>query len=508
MVDSLTCFEGRFDILTKQDKYQIHQQRRFLKMTSFLVLFSIVLAGLLAIAAYFYFKSREDIQFLNSELERFDGIRDLESYRDKIQQQLKEAKQILPPFESLAELERYRIDLQATIEQTQRTERAWQERIAGQEVVYNSLIMKTAEVEDQLELQSFAFYQTKYGFEDSEQYKHEIKRIRTQQKTLIKKKTATHCSQEWLVEGDAKKGARMIAEHSKLMLRAFNGECDSAISSVKYSNVDRMEKRIQRAFDQVNKLGESKKLFITNAYLKMKLQELYLVYEHRDQLNAEREEQRRIKEQMREEERARREIEKAQKKAEEEEKAKEFALQRARLELENAHDTERAKLNELVAKLEGELQEALANKERAIARAQQTRSGHVYVISNVGVFGEGVYKIGMTRRLEPLDRVKELGDASVPFPFDVHAMIYSEDAPSLENELHRKFANKRLNLINLRREFFRVGINEVQAEVAKEYPDASFISFAEAEEFRRSNALREQIDAGYDLADLLAVDSA
>ena len=269
-----------------------------------------------------------------------------------------------------------------------------------------------------------------------------------------------------------------------------------------------MEKRIQRAFDQVNKLGESKKLFITNAYLKMKLQELYLVYEHRDQLNAEREEQRRIKEQMREEERARREIEKAQKKAEEEEKAKEFALQRARLELENAHDTERAKLNELVAKLEGELQEALANKERAIARAQQTRSGHVYVISNVGVFGEGVYKIGMTRRLEPLDRVKELGDASVPFPFDVHAMIYSEDAPSLENELHRKFANKRLNLINLRREFFRVGINEVQAEVAKEYPDASFISFAEAEEFRRSNALREQIDSVYDLADLLAVDSA
>ncbi len=474
-------------------------------MLPFFILLSIVLAGLFGGALYLYFQAREDRDGLEEELERFEGIKNLEEYTGQLKQQLQNAREVLPAFESLADLERHRLKLNSAIEQANKSNNEWLERIAAQQVVYESLVKMSSEVEDNLEMQRFGFYQTRYGFEDSERYKIEIKKIRDEQKSQVKNKTATQCAQEWVVEGSVQKGKKMIAEHSKLMLRAFNGECDAAISSVKYNNVDRMETRIQRAFDQLNKLGESKTLFITNGYLKAKFKELYLVHEHRDLLNAEKEEQRAIREQMREEERALREIEKAKQDAEREETAKTLALEKARLELASAHDAERVKLSELIEKLEADLQDALARKERAIARAQQTRSGHVYIISNIGVFGDDqVFKIGMTRRLEPLDRVRELGDASVPFPFDVHAMIYTEDAPKLENELHRAFAKKRLNFVNLRREFFRVSLDEIQAEVRKSYPTAEFVRIAEAEQYRRSNAIKEKLDEGFELSDVLA----
>ncbi|MEQ9074536.1 MAG: GIY-YIG nuclease family protein [Sandaracinaceae bacterium] len=130
-----------------------------------------------------------------------------------------------------------------------------------------------------------------------------------------------------------------------------------------------------------------------------------------------------------------------------------------------------------------------------MARAQLTRSGHVYVISNLGSFGEGVYKIGMTRRLEPLIRVKELGDASVPFSFDVHAMIYSEDAPALERALHVEFDGRRVNRVNTRKEFFRVSLAEVRKAVAKHHGVITFVTVAEAEEYWKTVAITNE-DSG------------
>ena len=473
-------------------------------MLPFFILLSLLLGGLLAAAIYFWLQSREEREILETELTRFERIGNLEEYAGSLNKQIDTAKRLLPSFESIADMERHRLDLHAKIDEASKINNDWGERIRTQEIIYDTLVKKSASVEDQLEMQRFGFYQTRYGFEDSNQYKAEIDKIRKTQKELVRNKTATHCTQEWLVEGNAKKGAKMIAEHSKLMLRAFNGECDAAISNVKYNNVEKMRTRIQRAYEQVNKLGESKSLFIKNQYLNSKLSELHLVHEYRDQLNLEKEEQRRIREQMREEERALREIAKAKRDAEKQETAKTIALEQARLELETAHDAEKTTLSELIRQLEADLEEALRRKERAVARAQLTRSGHVYVISNIGVFGEGVFKIGMTRRLEPFDRIKELGDASVPFPFDVHAMIYTEDAPTLESELHQVFASKRLNLVNLRREFFRVILNEIHAEVMKAYPSANFVRFAEAEQFRKSNAIREKLEEGGELSDLLA----
>lgn len=146
-------------------------------------------------------------------------------------------------------------------------------------------------------------------------------------------------------------------------------------------------------------------------------------------------------------------------------------------------------MRERLARLEDELKEAIDKGKRAISQAQLTRSGFVYVISNMGSFGEDVYKIGMTRRLEPLDRIRELGDASVPFGFDVHAMIYSEDAPKLENALHRVFSDKQINRVNPRKEFFKVPISEIVKEVKKHNAEIEFTMVAEAKEYRESLAL-------------------
>jgi hypothetical protein len=323
-------------------------------------------------------------------------------------------------------------------------------------------------------MQTFGFYKPKYGFDYSEQYEEKLKTIRDGQEALVKSDNATDCSEEWTVGGSAAKGRKMVSEQAKLMLRAFNGECDAAIAKVKYNNVNNLENRVNRSFDAINKLGESKKLWINRDYLNLKLQELYLVHEHSEKVEEEREQQRQIREQMREDEKAEKEIEKVKKDAEVQEAIKLGALEKARQELAEAQGKQTDRLQSIVDRLEVELKEALEVKARSIARASLTRSGHVYVLSNIGSFGKNVYKIGITRRLEPLERVDELSDASVPFRFDVHAMIYCEDAPTLENTLHQYFDSRRVNLANLRREFFNVSLEEIQKAVERHHGVITF----------------------------------
>lgn len=336
-------------------------------------------------------------------------------------------------------------------------------------------------------------YKPKYGFEDSEHYAHKLTEIREAQEKLVKSEGATQCPQEWIVEGSAAKGRKMIKEQAKLMLRAFNGECDAAIAKVKYNNANSLETRINRSYEAINKLGESYKLWITRDYLNLKLQELFLVHEHREKVEEEREKQREIRERMREEEKAEREIEKAKKDAELDEAVKAAALEKARQELAEAQGNQTNRLQAIVDKLETELKDALERKAKAIARAQLTRSGWVYVLSNTGAFGNGVFKIGMTRRFDPVERVDELSQAAVPFRFDVHAMIFTEDAPSLENTLHRHFDARRVNKVNLRREFFHVTMDEIREAVKKYVGVITFVTDPENEEYRKTLSLREQL---------------
>ena len=198
---------------------------------------------------------------------------------------------------------------------------------------------------------------------------------------------------------------------------------------------------------------------------------------------------------MREEERAKREYEQAQREAEKEEANYQKALDKARAEIELSTGDKHDKLQAKIDKLELELKEAQEKKERAISMAQQTKRGHVYIISNIGSFGENVYKIGMTRRLEPTDRVKELGDASVPFQFDIHAMIYSDEAPTLENELHKAFTDKKVNMLNTRKEFFNVTIDEIEEKVTEIGIAAEFTKLPEAMEYRETLAILQKLNS-------------
>jgi hypothetical protein len=328
--------------------------------------------------------------------------------------------------------------------------------------------------------------------DSSEAYKQQINQNKQQQKQAIKDNKAAVCNTTWTVGNSEKEGERMVKRGIKLALRAFNGDCDSLITKVKWNNADQTEKRIQKAFEAINKLNQSSHIYITQDFLDLKIQELKLTHEYHLKKHEEKEEQRQIREQMREEERVKKEIEKAQKDAEKEEKRYQQALEKAQKDLEEAQGEELDKLNEAIAQLKQELEDAQQSKDRAISRAQMTKSGHVYVISNIGSFGKNIYKIGMTRRLEPMDRVKELGDASVPFQFDVHAMIYSEDAPSLENSLHKIFNEQRVNMINTRKEYFNVSLDEIERAVhTHTHGEIEFTKIAEAKEYRETITLRK-----------------
>jgi len=167
-------------------------------------------------------------------------------------------------------------------------------------------------------------------------------------------------------------------------------------------------------------------------------------------------------------------------------------LEKAREELSKSTEEDRQMAEAKIADLEKQIAEAAEKEERAKSMAETTRRGHVYVISNIGSFGEDVFKIGLTRRLEPLDRVKELGDASVPFPFDVHAIIYAENAPALETDLHRRFTHKRVNAVNLRKEFFRVDLNSIKNAVEElAGSEADFKTTILAEEYHETRRLQE-----------------
>ncbi len=356
-------------------------------------------------------------------------------------------------------------------------------------VIFDKLLKQVAIYDEEIELAELGFYKPHFDFDTSERYKEEITEVKLLQKEMISEKTAIYATTEWTVEGSKAKGRTMTNRGIRLTARAFNNECDSATSNVTWNNIERMEQRIIKAFEAINKLNESNHILIEYDYLELKIKELKLTHEYKEKKHDEKEEQAEIRRQMREEAKLQQEAEKAQK---DEEKYQKL-LDKANNEAEKASGEKLDKLKESIRVLSLDLEEAHAKNTRAKSMAQQTKSGHVYVISNIGSFGEDVYKIGMTRRLEPLDRVKELGDASVPFIFDVHAMIYSDDAPALENSLHKLFDSQRVNLVNSRKEFFKVTLDEIETQAKKTSNNVEFIKTAEAKDYTESKAIRMQL---------------
>jgi hypothetical protein len=428
-----------------------------------IVLIALALAGFISVSAFT--KLRKSLRETESSLaelqERFAPVINIEA--------------------EVYEKEQEKIRLENQIEEIRASYR-------DKRQLLDNLLKEVAIYDEQIESAELGFYKPHFSFDTPEKYKEEIQAVRSQQKELVSKGGGIYCRTEWTVEGSRAKGKALAKKAVKITARAFNNECDAAIASVSWNNIQRMEQRIQKAFDSINKLNETNQVVIDPGYLNLKLQELQLAFEYVEKKQTVKEEQAELRSQMREE--AKLEQEKEQAMKEEERFTK--LLTKAKEQANKAAGDKLAALNDQIAKLDEELRLAHEKSERALSMAQQTKSGHVYVISNIGSFGKDVYKIGMTRRLEPLDRVKELGDASVPFIFDVHAMIYCDDAPGLESTLHRVFDERRLNLVNTRKEFFHVTLDEIKHEALKLSPEAEFIITAEARDYRESLSIIAQ----------------
>lgn len=363
----------------------------------------------------------------------------------------------------------------------------------------NKINLKKKELillDDELLMQEFGLYKPMYDFESSEKYKQTIDNLRVIQKEMIKDKSAVTYSNNWTVDGSKAKGRKMTNDNIKQIIMAFNIECDNLIAKVKYNNIQSIQKRIEKTFERLNKLNESNQVQLTSRYLECKLSELKLVHEYQVKKQEEKEEQKRIREELREEAKLKKELEEAKKNTLKDISHFENALSKLNEQLKsnNLSDEEIKNLQLKKEELEKNIENLNLNLKDIDYRQENQKAGYVYIISNIGAFGKDVYKIGMTRRLEPMDRIDELGDASVPFNFDVHAMIFADDAPKLENALHKAFENKKLNMVNQRREFFNVTLDEIE-KVVKENFDKTveFKKEPEAEQFRQSLKMKDTV---------------
>lgn len=330
-------------------------------------------------------------------------------------------------------------------------------------------------------------YAPKYDFESSAEYAKQLEVIKEKEKIMISNGEAAKCHTSWTVQGSRSKGEKMEKDTIKLLLRAFNNESDGYIRKVSYSNIEASEKHIQTSYDVVTRLARVNDITISEKYLALKKEELYLAYEYACKKQEEKEAAKEERARLREEAKLQKEIEEARKKLQKEREHYSSALKSITEQLKTADGDLK---NELLNK-QKEIQDQISDNELAMQdvdyREANQRAGYVYVISNIGAFGENVYKIGMTRRLDPMERVDELGDASVPFDFDVHAMIFSNDAPALETALHKAFENKKINMINKRREFFRVTLDEIKSVVKENFDKTvEFVDYPEADQYRAS----------------------
>lgn len=340
-------------------------------------------------------------------------------------------------------------------------------------------------------MQSFGFHNFKYIFNSSDLYKVKLDEIRNKQKLMVKNDEATE-SQSWTVNGNKRDGETLRKGNVKLVVRAFNQECDTAILRVKYNNFETVKKQLFKAYEQLNKISEKKGVRIRVDYLELKIEELTLFYEHQVKREKEKEEQREIKERMREERKVQEEIEREKKKLKKDEQHFTNALDNYKKQLAVATESLQVEIEIKMAEIKLQMEKIKIEKEVVDFREQNARAGYVYIISNIGSFGANIYKIGMTRRLEPMERINELGSASVPFNFDVHAMIFSNDAPELERTLHRAFDHYQVNRVNPRKEFFKISLEQIVEEVKKNHNSTvEFTMMAEAEDFRKSLKISE-----------------
>lgn len=426
-------------------------------------------------------------------------IEDLKKENTRLQSELSHAQSLLTPemqdaqklHTLISELQSKKMSLENNIEDIEADISRRVSNINNLDTEIMNRKKQIIDLDDEILVQEFGLYRPHYSFANALGYKDELSLIRSKQKVLIKKQDAVSGNTSWQVNGSASKGQKLVRDTQKLLLRAFNTECDELISKVKYTNYEASLNRIYKSASAISKLGTIMDISIKPAYLNLKIEELQLAFEYQLKKQEEKEAQKAARAELREAARLQKEIEAQRKKIEKEHTHYQTAYEHLLKQLEQAPDDAA-----LLAK-KIDLEKQLSDIDKAIKdidyREANQRAGYVYVISNIGAFGPDVYKIGMTRRLDPQDRVDELGDASVPFNFDVHAMIFSDDAPALETALHKAFEDRKLNMVNTRRKFFRVTLDEIKEVVKKNFDKTvEFIDVPDAEQYRVSLKMQQE----------------
>lgn len=387
----------------------------------------------------------------------------------------------------------------ATLEATIETEKAKIEhdievRISKKNTELNQLCSEISRIEKELEnkkleaenlepLVTVANIDTE-GLElaTSQELKNILSKYKLEESELVKNNTAINT----LFDSDKK----FINNQIRQILRSFNAECDLAISNVTLKNIDTMRNKILRSYETLNKIYKSDGVQITKDFLENKLQQLITAHSYQEKLEDERVQKKLIQEQLKEEEKVRREIECEKAKIEKDETQFKNEISKLMKYLQKTdNEVEKTLYIDKIKECEEKLSDLATVKSDVLNREKNTRAGFVYIISNIGSFGENIFKIGMTRRLEPMDRIKELSSASVPFEFDVHALIFSDDAPSLESILHNIFREYEVNKVNHRKEFFSIPLEKIE-KVVTEHHNATvqWTYDAAAEEYRESLA--------------------
>lgn len=425
----------------------------------------------------------DEVEELRAQLERLGAwsFVELERQRDELEREIAEQTAALERQrqDASAEAERRRTEAEARLERDLAEGRRESERLAARLQELRDRIATTEEVAI---LQEIGVYEYRHPLSDAVAYQVELKRLQDRIKTMARKDGgAVLAATGWHVNGSLSQGRTMIRDYSKLMLRAYNAEADNLVRGLKPYKLDSAIDRLTKVAATIERLGKTMDIRISDDYHALRVEELELTADYLEKRAEEKEREREERARLKEERKAQQEMER----------------ERARLEKEREHHANA--LEALLAKGDEagaeRVREDLANLDRAIEdvdyRAANVRAGYVYVISNVGALGEGVVKIGLTRRLEPRDRIRELGDASVPFRFDVHALFFSEDAVGIEAELHRRLADRRVNAVNLRREFFYAKPEEVKPHLLELGGELlEFEEMAEALEFRQSGSRR------------------
>lgn len=432
---------------------------------------------------------REERTSLLGERERLSalgalGVVELEDRSRQLQAQVADQESLLAQqrVSAVQEIEQWKATAAQQLQGELAGLVAERDRLAAR---VSELQAEVVDTEELAILQEVGVYEYRHPLSDAVAFQAERKRVQDGIKPMANRDGgAVLAATDWTVNGSAAQGRKMVREYSKLVLRAYNAEADNLVRGLKPYKLDTSVERLDKVTHTIERLGEMMNIRISLEYHSLRIKELELTADYLEKKAEEKEREREEKARLKEERQAQLEIERERERLEKEQQLK-----------ANARDALRAKGDEEgAARVEAQLAEVQAKIEHVDFRAANIRTGHVYVISNPGSFGHEVVKIGMTRRLDPHVRVTELGDASVPFRFDVHVMLYSEDAVSLEANLHQRLAERRINLVNRRREFFRATPQEVKDHLLElEAEVLEYSDVAEAAEWRQSETTRGEL---------------